>query len=785
MLFFKIITRGLYPIPGDLLVSFYFPYYSGGWEGYNPWTTHKEMLGADAIRQIYLWKEFAITQFKNGQFPLWNPYTFSGQPLLANFQSSVYYPLNIFYFLTNVKNAWIILVISQPLLAGIFMYLAARSFKLSHVSSVFSAVAFMFSSYVITWMENGNVSHSYIWLPLIFWSINNYFKNYKFRYFLTLSVSLSMSILAGHPQTAIYLYIITPIYWIYKSGLNLIRFVVLLSAVSISALLPAIQLIPTADFYTKSPISLPFASEVFDRAILPYKNLITFFAPDFFGHPASNNFWSQTYGDFTPYIGVIPFLFCLWGIYKLWKIKFVRFATFLSVFFVIASVRGPVTYLIKTFQIPLLDSTTPSRFISLSIFLMIAVAGFGFEDFLHKLFRLRYLKSFIKFCIVVGILYVLMWIFTYVGHLLLKPADTWQINLAVTRRNLIIPSFMFTSFLLMSASIYVLFPKIKIQKETKKNLIIACIFTLTLFGGIYFSNKFLPFAPKKFIFPDHPLFTYLKNNIGINRFYGGQTARVDYNMPTHYQLYVSEGYDTLRLKRYAELLAAARNNGKIPVTYLRSDAAFEDYENGYRKRLFELLGVKYLLDKEDMPKTGLDFNSGKFAPDNVVGYTQFDKFLIYRRENVLPRVFLTTNYEVVIEDNKIIQKIFDKEFDLKTVILEKEPPIKPEKSTTEIIEPKIIKYTPNEAIFQTSANYNTILFLSDAYDDNWQVFIDSQKAKLLRAHYALRAVPVPQGSHQVTFKYQPTSHTIGLYTTGGSSLLLLLMSFVAVKRKKF
>src|SRR3990172_5365671 len=136
LIFFKIFSKGLYPIPGDLLVSFYFPYYSGGWEGYNPWTTHKEMLGADAIRQIYLWKEFAITQFKNGQFPLWNPYRFSGQPLLANFESSVYYPLNIFYFLTNVKNAWIILVISQPLLAGMFMYLAARSFKLSHVSSV-------------------------------------------------------------------------------------------------------------------------------------------------------------------------------------------------------------------------------------------------------------------------------------------------------------------------------------------------------------------------------------------------------------------------------------------------------------------------------------------------------------------------------------------------------------------------------------------------------------------------------------------------------------------------
>jgi len=102
LIFFKIFLKGLYPIPADLLVSFYFPWYSGGWEGYNPWTTHKELLGADAIRQIYPWKEFAMEQFKNGQFPLWNPYTFSGQPLLANFQSSVFYPLNIFYFLTNL-----------------------------------------------------------------------------------------------------------------------------------------------------------------------------------------------------------------------------------------------------------------------------------------------------------------------------------------------------------------------------------------------------------------------------------------------------------------------------------------------------------------------------------------------------------------------------------------------------------------------------------------------------------------------------------------------------------
>src|SRR5579872_2510675 len=216
LIFFKIFLKGQYPIPGDLLVSFYFPYYSGGFEGYNSFTTHKELLGADSIRQIYLWEEFAANQFKAGKIPLWNPYTFSGQPLLANFQSSVFYPLNIFYFITNAKNAWILLIVTQPFLGGLFMYLASRSLKISKVASLFSSVAFMFSSYLITWMENGNVTHSYIWLPLAFWATNNFFEKPKFKYLLVLIFSFALSILGGHPQTAIYVFTAIVLYWIFK-----------------------------------------------------------------------------------------------------------------------------------------------------------------------------------------------------------------------------------------------------------------------------------------------------------------------------------------------------------------------------------------------------------------------------------------------------------------------------------------------------------------------------------------------------------------------------------------
>ncbi len=784
LIFFKIFLKDLYPIPGDLLVSFYFPWYSGGWEGYNPWTTHKELIGADSVRQIYPWKEFALNQIKKGEFPLWNPYTFSGQPLLANFQSSVFYPLTGFYFLTDPKNAWILLIVLQPFLGGIFMYLAIRSFSISKIPSLFGAVAFMLSSYLITWMENGNVTHSYIWLPLIIYSINKYHEKSKTRFALLMTISLSMAILAGHPQTTIYLYISALIYWLYKfkfSQGGLLR----LALITISSfLLVAVQLVPTYHFYKLSPISLPFSTYAFDLGIMPFKNLITFFASDFFGHPANNNFWSQSYGDFTPYFGVIPLVFALWAIYKLRKYKFVIFATITSLFFILSAVNGPITYVIKVFRLPLIDSTTPSRFISISIFFLIILAAFGFEDLIKNFQNKGYLRRFLKFLIPIAGVYLLLWIFAISGQYFLQPKETWLINLAVTRRNLILPTGMFLAIPLGILILQRAQKLMKLKKEIFKYIYILGIFTMVLMGGIYYTNKFLPVAPKKFIFPDHPLFYWLKNNAGIDRFYGGGTAHIDFNFPTHYQVYAVEGYDTLRYSRYAELLASSFS-GQVPETYLRSDAVVPNEENGYRRRLFDLLGVKYLLDKEDNPKTGLDWHYERFPNDKVSGFWQYDKFQVYLRETALPRIFMTTKYHVAKNDQEIINKIYDSNFNLETLILEQEPPIQITDLASEITVPKVLNYEPNKIVIDFESDYNSLLFISDTYDPDWQVTIDGRKTPLLRAHYALRGVAVPSGFHSVRFNYEPKSFKMGSAVSLASIGGLLIGSLIFWRKKEF
>src|SRR3989344_6108166 len=788
LLFFKIFTKGLYPIPGDLLVSFYFPWYSGGWEGYNSWTTHKEIIGGDAIRQIYPWKEFAMNQFKNSQLPLWNPYTFSGQPFAANFQSSVYYPLNLIYFLLNSPNAWILLIVSQPFLGGLFRFLAIRSFKVSQVASLFAALTFMFSSYMLTWVENGNISHSYIWLPLAVYTINKYFEISKVRYLLILIFSLTFSIFGGHPQTAIYIFIFTLMYWIFKTWQNksfiffdIVKFSICLL---FSLTLAGIQLIPTYDFYQKSPISLPFSGEIFDKGIFPLNNLITFFASAFFGHPANNNYWSKSYGDFTPYFGVVPLVFALWGIYRLWNQKFIRFACLVSLFFMIAATHGPVTWAIKTFRIPLLDSTTPSRFISISIFLLIIISALAFDDFLKNFNRKDFLKKLLNFQFLILLIYLGIWFFTIFGKNYLKSQDLEETNLAVTRRNLILPTAMFLSLFTGSISLMFL-NKLRLAANYVKAITVIGIFTVVITGGIYYTNKYLPMAPKKFIFPDHPVFDWLKTNAGINRFYGGGTARIDYNFPIHYKVFSVEGYDTLRLKRYAELLAASRNNGIIPQSYLRSDAALSEDDNIYKLRLYELLGIKYLLDKEDTPQTGADWHYERFPSDIVKGVWQYERFQIYERKNVLPRFFLTTDYQVINNDQEIIDKIFDPNFKLTTLILEKNPPIDIRSTKQDIQIPKLIKYQPNEIIFETNQTQNSLLFLSDAHDDDWNVYVDGQKSNLLRTHYALRSVAAPKGVHAIKFKYEPILFYIGASLSLISILLIVLLTRYSIRKRAF
>ena len=105
---------------------------------FSPWSYYPEFAGPvknnampDVIDQIYPWKYFTIQSLKNGQIPLWNPYSFAGNPHIANFQSAVFSPFNLILFLQPFYFAWSIFIFIAPFLAAFFNYLFLRELKLS------------------------------------------------------------------------------------------------------------------------------------------------------------------------------------------------------------------------------------------------------------------------------------------------------------------------------------------------------------------------------------------------------------------------------------------------------------------------------------------------------------------------------------------------------------------------------------------------------------------------------------------------------------------------------
>lgn len=189
------------PFPGDLLVSEYSPWKYSSYLGYNPGSYPNKAQYFDVIRQLYPWKILAMDLWKSGTIPLWNPYNFSGSPLLANNQSGVFYPLNVLFLINENGASWSMYIFMQPFLASLFMYVYIRSLKRSTFAALISAISFGFSLFMSTFLEYGNIGHTILWLPLILFCFEK-LKEKKILFAPILTMAICFAFFAGHLQIA-------------------------------------------------------------------------------------------------------------------------------------------------------------------------------------------------------------------------------------------------------------------------------------------------------------------------------------------------------------------------------------------------------------------------------------------------------------------------------------------------------------------------------------------------------------------------------------------------------
>jgi hypothetical protein len=161
--------------------------------------------GGDLAALLYPTYHFAADSLKSGLIPLWNPYLYSGAPFAADIQSSLFYPVNLVYFVLTPEVTYrgvMLLAAFHFWLAGAGMYLFLR--YLLHSDSIipplFGALAFMFSGYFIVHFGNLNLIAQVAWLPFIFLFYHRSLSEGRPGLAVWAGVFLAIAATAGHVQ---------------------------------------------------------------------------------------------------------------------------------------------------------------------------------------------------------------------------------------------------------------------------------------------------------------------------------------------------------------------------------------------------------------------------------------------------------------------------------------------------------------------------------------------------------------------------------------------------------
>lgn len=716
------LISGKAPIPSDTIIGLYHPF-RDLYASTNPnGIPFKNFLITDPVRQTFVWKELTVKMWSQGNIPLWNPYEMAGKPLLANFQSGAFYPLNIIFLLSPFWVSWSLFILLQTVLSALFMYWYLTNIKVSRVSSSLGAFIFSFSSFSISWIEWGNIGHTALWLPLVLLSIDKAFESKKIIWFSLLSLALTCAFFAGHLQTFFYLFVLSFFYFLYrwfKSGKKDRRTIGFLLSFCAFFVFVLPQAFATIRFLSLSSRSIDQNYKSIEGWFLPFKHIIQIVAPDFFGNPTTLNYWGTwNYGELTIYVGVLPLILVFYSLLRRrGETTYYISVALISLLFVLPGVLSSIPFV---FNVPFLSTAQPTRLIFLIMFSLSVLAAFGFDN-ISKLNKLS-VRLFAPL-VVVGSIYLTLWLVVFAHSPAFFPKGE---DIVTAKRNLVFPTVLFV----VSSGYMIL--SILIQSKKIKNIFLMLGFIIILFDLLRFGQKFTPFTSPMYLFPQTKILNYLNKQNGQFRIANLDRRIMPPNFFTHYKIQTIEGYDPLYLKNYAEyIVAMERGNPDVTPPYGFNRIITP---HNYNSKLFDLLNVKYVLSFDEL-------KSEKLTKVMEEGKTK-----LYVNDKAFERAFFVKN---VIASRNPANTLFSIDPHNTAVISNTEGRDALNLGVGNVI---ISNYSENSVEILTKNNASGFLVLGDVYYPTWNAFIDGTKTQIFQTDMTLRGIFVPAGNHTILFR---------------------------------
>jgi len=692
-------------------------------------------LEGDYADQFYPWSLIYAESIKAWSLPLWTQFFHSGFPLAAEGQTGVFYPLNMFFFAVfSFKFAYNYIVVLHFVLAGIFTYIFSRRLGADQWGGALAAFLVCFGSAYAGCFYNTVTVKTLIWVPLVLYLLEKYFDDRKARYLIYCGIIAGIQLLAGFAQLAIYSLFFYGVYFmsglIARKDIKPRDIVLFVSGCSLAALIFLPQLF----------ISLPLAkASMREGATLGFA-LWGSFSPLNFMTLVFPSWISQ---GMTFYIGVLGLFFLTAGIVMCSRNKRsmpVVMVMVLGIFLALGKYNPLYVLVLKLTGF--YSFRNPSKFLFFGIFAASVISGLGMSGFFRQAEEAFRQKVSRIFLFVIGSLLGLFLsakaVLILFGDKILHAGEWYAANFVHGSE---FHRYSLDLYMAKVKGIY--YSMLRGSAFTSPHIVMALVMSaMAIALGVYFLRKR---SCGRYLRP--LAFALIVIDIYIFSFYGtgfrGNWRPFSVLAPEKASLF----FILERDRSMFRILPFGLASGKLP--------------NWARPNLNSVYGIESA--GAYSPLVARDYYEalrGLECVDNSLGLMEPQEEALKRRWDML----LALNVKYVVSDRKLGIALL-KEAGMEDGVYLYEvigamPRVFPEAPDgTGAIGP--VKYSSGNVGFKTSFRKTGYVVLSEYFYPGWAAFIDGQRVGIERYKGILMKIAVPEGEHEVEFRFSPFNRPPG------------------------
>lgn len=743
----------------------------------------------DLVTYFYPIKFTVAEAFKAGELPLWDSHMATGFPILAGFQSAVFYPTSIAFYLLPFFFAIQFTFVFHYALAATGSYVLFRSWKSSVYVSLIGAILFTFGGTMVSLTNLLNHFQSAVWLPwvILFWE--RAVGTRRWKNIAEFSIVALLQILAGSPEIfllSIALVVLDTFRLRQEEQLHGLFSAsgILLASGCIILGLGMLQFLPTAELFMQSRRDQPIPpSEAFSWSLHP-ASLIGLLLPTLEADASVSIGLRLLLTGGVPfllsqYAGVIAVLgWCCWFHAARLKERTIVLVLIGGSLLLAFGSYTPVYPSLYEWVPVLRMIRFPEKYcyLTFAFLVFISVRGLRQTDGDEESRTVWVAGSSI-----LGVWFVLYLAFRMQPQLLadlvqsrnpgeafLGPNPTTIAAILVSLEKQIAVSLMLA--LLFGLSRF----------GVLRSTLVRPFLVLTVFFDLNSANQPLHFLRDKnlvqsaeriiekppanhgrfFYYPPadnlHPSFMRVSGNITYEK---GMEIALNNLLPNAGILYDFEYFqdlDALGRRSYSDFL--------VFINSLPAER---------RGKLLRTVNVKYVVAFHALEVKGLELV--REFPEHYSA--------LYEVADAVPRAYVARRSIFDPNVKTTLERMASDDFDpLRDVILD--APVQLEPNASFQGSATINRYENNRVLVDARLSDSGVLVLTDAFYPGWKVFVDGKEQTIRRANYLFRGVELPSGAHQVEFVYDPLSFKIGLIVSLLTVVFLIAVPLASAIRRK-